>query len=263
MMKTVKCETNGKSACHKFLVAAEEGNLETIQQMLQVGNGNRVVIPIDCMCPYEDWMALYAVSSRGHVNIVKFLLQAGANIHFWVAVDGSTALHAVCEYAASIAVVEELIQEGAKMDMPNKSSLTPLMRLMFHPKKHRTQLVEICCLLLSAKCDVNTADNYDCMALYYACTNDDNEEMLHMLIEAGADLISQEKGCLLHCCIERPVMNNLCILLHHYRIDLYLRNQCGQTALHVAVVYKQLNAMQILLPCDDDCDFNYDGTTTR
>jgi len=46
------------------------------------------------------------------------------------------------------------------------------------------------------------------------------------------------------------------ILLNHYGIDLYLRNQYGETALHVAVAYKQLDYMRKMLQCDDDSRVN-------
>jgi len=111
MMKTVKCKTNGKSTRDKFLMAAKEGDLETIQQMLEVDK----VVPVDCMHPYEDRTVLYAASSRGYVRVVQYLLQAGANIN-WVLLDGTTALHSACEEASSIAVVQELIQVGANID---------------------------------------------------------------------------------------------------------------------------------------------------
>jgi len=112
---------------------------------------------------------------------------------------------------------------------------------------------------LSAGCDVNAADNCDCTPLYYACTKNDNEEILPMLIDAGADLINRENGRLLHRCVERSAMNKLCILLNHYGIDLYLRNQFGETALHVAVRTQQLNFMRVILQCDDDRRLKYDG----
>jgi len=83
--------------------------------------------------------------------------------------------------------------------------------------------------------DVNAADRYDCTVLYYACGNDDNEEILHMLIDAGADLINEGRRHLLHECVERSAMNNLGILLNRYSVDLYLKKLYGQMALHEAV----------------------------
>jgi len=183
---------------------------------------DRIVVPLDCLGP-KDQTALYTASSRGHVNVVQYLLKAGAN-GGWRTKNWNTALHSACEEPSSVAVVR---------------------------------------LLLSAGCDVNAADRYGGTALVYACADDDNEEILHMLIDAGADLINEGRRRLLHECVERSAMNNLGILLNRYSVDLYLKNSYGQTALHEAVRRKQLDDMRIMLQCDDDRRLKDDGIILR
>jgi len=151
-----------------------------------------MIVPVDCLGS-NDQTALHAASFKGHVRIVQYLLQAGANVHL-ITMNGTTALHSACEEASSVAVVQELIQAGAEIDAHDMRGQTPLISLLYYYTYYRPQQVEILRLLLSAGCDVNAADNCDCTPLYYACTKNDNEKILHMLIDAGADLINREKG---------------------------------------------------------------------
>jgi len=110
----------------EFVMAAAKGNLQTVQQMLEVD----MIIPVDCLGS-SNQMALYAVSSSRHVCIVQdYLLQAGANVN-WVARNGNTSLHLACLVKCSIAVVEALIQAGAKIDTV-RSGVMPLTLLLHY-----------------------------------------------------------------------------------------------------------------------------------
>jgi len=141
----------------------------------------------------------------------------------------------------------ELINAHAEIDAWDKRSSMPLMQLMHHPYPNQSQqqMDIIFHLLLSAGCDINAMDYDSFMPLCYACSHNDNIEMFNLLIKASANLICGEIGHLLHCCVVGSVMNKLCILLNCYGIDLYLRNQSGETALHTAVYKNKLDIVQI------------------
>jgi len=190
-------ETRKQEIYQEFVRAAAKGDLETVQQMLEVD----MIVPVDCLDGFNDQTALYAASTRGHVLVVQYLIQAGANVN-WVARDGNTSLHSACLVKRNVAVVEALIQAGAEIDA-DRSGVTPLISLLHYSYliNYKLPSVEILRVLLSTGCDVNAADDDGCMALHYACGYDNSEEILHMLIEAGADLINGEKGRLLHRCV--------------------------------------------------------------
>jgi len=238
----------------KWFTAARKGDLETMQQMLKV---DEVILDRS-----DGRTALQLASFCGHLNVVQYLLQAGANINC-VTPDRTTALHLACEEASSVAVVQELIQAGADIDAVELIGATPLISLFHRPPTNNNRpqqvVVKILRLLLAAGCDVNAADRFGRTALVHACGDDDNEEILHILIDAGADLINGERGRLLHECVVRSAMNNLGILLNRYCVDLYLKNWSGQSALHVAVRTQKMDAMRIMLQCDDDRRLKDDG----
>jgi len=69
-----------------------------------------MIFPVDCLGP-KDQTALYMASSRGHVNVVQYLLQAGANVD-WMMNNRNTTLHLACGNPSSIAVVHLLLSAG-------------------------------------------------------------------------------------------------------------------------------------------------------
>jgi len=205
----------------KWFTAAMQGDLEIVQQMLEVDQ----VVLVNFR-KQKGRTALHLASSRGHLNVVQYLLKAGVNVN-GVATDGTTALHLACDEDASsvaVAVVKELIQAGADIDAVDVRGATSLIRLLSLSTFYRLQQMEIFHLLLAAGCNVNAADAGNHTPLYYACGYDDNEEIFTMLIGAGANLINGEDSRLLHECVVSSTMNKLCILLNH-GIDLYLRDQ--------------------------------------
>jgi len=57
------------------------------------------------------------------------------------------------------------------------------------------------------------------------------DEIFQMLVEAGADLIHEYYDHILHKCVLDSTINQVRILLNH-GVDIYARNERGQTALH-------------------------------
>jgi len=71
-------ETRKWEIYEEFVTVAAKGDLETVQQMLEVD----MIVPVDCLDGFNDQTALYAASTRGHVLVVQYLIQAGANVNW-------------------------------------------------------------------------------------------------------------------------------------------------------------------------------------
>jgi len=102
------------------------------------------------------------------------------------------------------------------------------------------------CLLIAAGCNVNIVEKCNLwqpsdqlvLRLPLCCvgSKDDMDEIVHMLIEAGTDLIHGNYSHILHKCVQSSVINQVCILLKH-GVDLYARNECRETTLHLVVKF--------------------------
>jgi len=242
--------------CRMFVDAAERGDLETVEAMMQANT-----VPIDCSCSFwDDRTALYKASARGHVRVVQSLLAAGANANAAIYLDdGTTALHAACDHCISVEIVEALLQAGAQVDLQDHDGRTPLLQLLAHPKDIPQQ-VQITRLLLANGCAVSAVERYNCWKhlhqpvlyppLFCVGGNDAMEEIFHMLIEAGADLIDRCYGSILNTCVKDSAINQVRILLNNV-VDIYARNAYEETALHLAVAAENLDLIRMLMQYAD------------
>ncbi|KAM5346265.1 hypothetical protein ACJ41O_009270 [Fusarium nematophilum] len=72
----------------------------------------------------DDRTALMLACEHRKIQAVRWLMAAGANVNA-VTPGGSTALHHAVEKNAGASVIEALIDEGAKVELPNNEGQTP------------------------------------------------------------------------------------------------------------------------------------------
>ena len=128
--------------------------------------------------------ALGLAAPSGNLEIVKLLVEAGANLEDGNALKQTPLLLATLNDRAD--VIATLVQSGAKVDSTQYSSMTALMlaTVLGHTNSMR--------MLLRVGADVNArASSSPDTALLYATTNamkSANLEIVQILVEAGADL---------------------------------------------------------------------------
>ncbi|CAE7667629.1 unnamed protein product [Symbiodinium pilosum] len=116
----------------------------------------------DCFAKDGDgYHALTWACIKGHLQIVKILLEARASIEEAASSSGKTPLSLAAERGHK-EVVEELLAKQARLDQTNTDGSTPL-----HAAAHQCE-VEIVAHLLSRKSIVNVADNEGWTPLMYA-----------------------------------------------------------------------------------------------
>ena len=202
--------------CLSFIGAANAGNLEYIKIAL-----NNPQIDVNYQCGGVDGRndvgdtALMKAARRGHVDIVKLLLNAGADpnivdksqlnncelgYEFGESKWGYTALmHAIsannvydCTGKNRIEIVKLLLEAGADPNIQTLNGDTPLIEAS--QRKYMEE--EIISLLLSYKADSNIKRNkrnlitsrpqYDWTALIYAA-NEGLTKVVSLLLKAGAN----------------------------------------------------------------------------
>jgi ankyrin repeat protein len=128
--------------------------------------------------------ALILASRRGELQIVRELLEAGADIGL-CNMDGTNALWAAC-VADSYAIAELLLQRGVAIDHQNDNGATVLM---YAASNGRTQWVEF---LIQAGADIRLRSLDDYTALDLA----GNIQILRLLQQADKQRHAEsEVGC--------------------------------------------------------------------
>lgn len=108
-------DARGRS--HLFM-AANCGNIGTVDRLLASGLNPNVHVE------EHGWTPLYAASRNGHLEVVKRLLQHGAQVNETIN-SGATAMHGACAFGQE-QVARVLIDHGARLDMTTKHGELPL-----------------------------------------------------------------------------------------------------------------------------------------
>ena len=211
--------------------ACKEGNLDKVKLLIKKGYNieERVeyVHHRDTLskCTSTDTLSkctpLIVASSEGHVDIVRELLRAGADIHNKDSVLGRTALHYACN-SGHILVVQLLLDRGSPLNEPDDyDNQTPLILAAYFghkvivsellqrgadihvkSKKHGRTALHLACaeghlkcaqLLLDAGSRLNEPDDYDNQTPLILAAFFGHEEVVSELLQRGADIHVKSK----------------------------------------------------------------------
>lgn len=159
----------------ELLLASEEGNEVQVQRLLDLGVNPNVR-------DEGGNTALMVASHWGHLQVLEALLAAGAEVN---ARDkyGHTALMVASEHGHP-EVVDRLLAAGAEVNARDERRATALMVASDLGK------LEVVERLLAARADVNAHDveGYDALGLVTMRLPPSVEEIVDLLVDAGADV---------------------------------------------------------------------------
>jgi hypothetical protein len=164
------------SLVEAMIFAGVSGNLQLAQTL--VGLDRRL---LDAVGAENSRTVLQCAAGRGHLDLVRYLLDQGAQINAVTA--QVTALACACTAPRnSIEMVELLIQRGADV-----SGGTGLLKPLWSATLDRR--VNVIRALLSHGCDVdeNHGPDFPQTALVFACQGHDGAKTAQLLLDAGAD----------------------------------------------------------------------------
>ncbi len=162
----------------------------------------------------ETWVQ---IPTKGHVDTVKNLIEAGADVNV-KAKDGSTAL--MCASTGEVAKI--LIEAGADINAKDKTGETALMSAT---RKFRTGIVKV---LIEAGADVNAANPDGETGLKLAVKFND-VETINVLREAGADVNAKnQKG---RTALMYASESEVAKILIEAGADVNAKDQIGSTAI--------------------------------
>jgi uncharacterized protein len=163
--------------------AAKAGDLAEVER--QVGQ-DPSLLDDKAICGYKPLML---ASEEGHVGVVRWLLDKGADIHEQDDA-GRTPLHTACLYGRP-PVVRLLLERGADPTLVIPCYGTPLIEASF---QGHLEVVRILLGHPSARATINYRDSRGETALYNAC-DWGRGVVARALLESGADpTIADKKG---------------------------------------------------------------------
>lgn len=180
------------NACHAFSDAMDnEDNWN-----LQLIGPNEGIID---MSADKDIVQEQLISIK---NIIKLLIDAGADVNCFEAINDNTPLHMLCRssirghqerYDILRDVMKMLIEHGAKIDEYNHERKTPMLYALSRFN------IGAACILIDLGCSISKADRYKCTPLHHVCMqfNSDSSkgtaiELLRKLITHGADVNAKD-----------------------------------------------------------------------
>lgn len=164
----------------KFLTSLKNGNINEMKILIE--SGFKIDTPLEA-----GWSALLHSCFLGNPDVVKFLLDSGADPNFHK--NLYTPIMAVCYSSANeddlVKCIEHLIEYKAGVNETDKYRTTALM---FAIKQGHLQLMS---KLINAKCDIDIQDSEGWPALFHAILKN-NVAAVKLLVDAGCKLNMQD-----------------------------------------------------------------------
>ncbi len=218
-----------------FKVLVENGfDLET-----RIENGSYN----DCSCDYDynygynydddyyDYTPLMIAASRNDYDMVKFLVEKGADVNAKTHYESEYSrvvtplLLSLDRHHYESGTAEFLINNGADINVRDDNGNTPLI---YAAETHNTKVIE---LLIQKNADINAVNNDGSTALMLAVNN---LETVKLLAEKGADVNFQASGstALISACKYRNRNIDVIKYLVSKKADINAQDDEGYTALN-------------------------------
>jgi len=159
--------------------AAYEGDLKKVKEIID-RDPNQINVQ-----DAQGFTPLHLASGKGHIEIVEFLLNHGADIELEI-LNGETPLMLAAQYArhGQYETIKTLLEHGAMVNHKDENSRTALHNAAMYRGK------EIMNLLISYGADVNARDKHQSTPLHQAAMLN-NIEAAKALVEHGADIFAK------------------------------------------------------------------------
>ncbi|KAL6597975.1 ankyrin repeat-containing domain protein [Neocallimastix sp. 'constans'] len=224
-----KLKINYNDNDNKYLFSAcKNGNENIVKYLVELG-ANISKEDVNGATP------LFYACENGNENLVKYLVEHGADI-YKEDENGETSLFYTCQNGNEN-LVKYLVEHEANVNKVGCRSRTPLL----YTCGNANVTVNAVKYLVEHEADVNREDGFGSSPLFYACERM-NENMVKYLVEHGADINKEnEKGetPLFYTC--QSENENLVKYLVEHSADINIENEKGKYNLMKSCTTKTRN----------------------
>ncbi|KAK0662081.1 putative ankyrin [Cercophora samala] len=255
------CEFPGSwdSNCTALLGAAGKGNADIVRALLDAG------ADITARSPKNETALHLAISQANSEPTVRVLVEFTPDLDAQESSDGQTALHRLMwEVIADLNIAKALVRRGANLEIRNTEGYTVLDYAILMRE------YEIAKYLVKSKAKINVLGSNWGGPLHIACS-EGNLDMVKFLVANGADvnMVDRVRGTPLHVVMSSYV-NNATLqlrgdlaryLIDEVKADLTVRGGIHfTTVLNGACMQPDVDLLQHILDQDPvDSDINIEG----
>ena len=185
---------------------------------------------------YDESTPLNLASRNGHVEVVRLLVEHGADATTQDEL-GWTPLH-WASAAGSVEVTRILIENGADVTAQDEDGLTPLHRAS------KSGCVDLARLLVEHGADASARTKDGSTPLHNAAESG-NAEVAHFLVEHGADATAQDEVG--ETPLHRVSNHEIARLLVELGAEVTAKDKYGSTPLHVAASFGNVEVALFLV----------------
>jgi len=191
---------------------------------------------------------LSSATRWGTPEIVRLLLEKGADVNYRDSLTGETALTIAAGFAPA-ETVGLLLERGAEVDVVE--TMTSFTALINAASIGRSDSVR---LLLGRGAKVNLADRDDMTPLHYAAVHGKNPETARLLLAGGANVNARSKSGYTPLMCTSYALKEMVALILKGGADVNAKSSKGETVLMSAVKRNRLDLAKVLL--DGGADVN-------
>jgi len=159
--------------------AAIEGHLEVVKYLLENGANINAIGNL-------DYQSIHCAALEGHLEVVKYLLENGADINAKNS-DGYQPIHCAV-FEGHLEVVKYLLENGADINAKDNVGKTPLYHAVYDCNMECIKYL----ILQGADVNISTEDNIS--PLHIAIKKNTDLEIIQLLVEAGANINKKDNN---------------------------------------------------------------------